>query len=136
MKAWILHGINDLRFEEADAPIIGENEVLLAVRAAGICGSDIPRVFYTGTYSYPLIPGHEFAGQVEAVGAAVDGKWQGKRVGVFPLIPCGACLPCQKEQYEMCRHYSYLGSRRGWRICGICGGAGKESDCSAGKRQF
>ena len=112
MKAWILHGINDLRFEEADAPIIGENEVLLAVRAAGICGSDIPRVFYTGTYSYPLIPGHEFAGQVEAVGAAVDGKWQGKRVGVFPLIPCGACLPCQKEQYEMCRHYSYLGSRR------------------------
>lgn len=45
MKAWILHGINDLRFEEADAPIIGENEVLLAVRAAGICGSDIPRVF-------------------------------------------------------------------------------------------
>ena len=111
MKAWVLHGINDLRLEEINTPTIGENEVLLAVKAAGICGSDIPRVFHTGTYSYPLIPGHEFAGQVIAVGASVDEKWQGKRVGVFPLIPCEECLPCQKEQYEMCRHYSYLGSR-------------------------
>ncbi len=111
MKAWVLHGINDLRLEEINTPTIGENEVLLAVKAAGICGSDIPRVFHTGTYSYPLIPGHEFAGQVIAVGASVDEKWQGKWVGVFPLIPCGECLPCQKEQYEMCRHYSYLGSR-------------------------
>lgn len=112
MKAWVLHGINDLRFEEVNSPSIGENEILLAVKAVGICGSDIPRVFTTGTYSYPLIPGHEFAGQVAAVGAAVDTGWQGKKVGVFPLIPCRECLPCRKEQYEMCRHYSYLGSRR------------------------
>lgn len=49
---------------------------------------------------------------MEAVGTAVDAGWKGKRVGVFPLIPCGECLPCQKGQYEMCRHYSYLGSRR------------------------
>lgn len=112
MKAWVLHGINDLRFEEVNTPTVEENEALLAVKAVGICGSDIPRVFYTGTYSYPLIPGHEFAGQVVDVGAAVDVKWQGKRVGVFPLIPCYNCLPCQKGQYEMCRQYSYLGSRR------------------------
>ncbi|MBD5509221.1 MAG: galactitol-1-phosphate 5-dehydrogenase [Lachnospiraceae bacterium] len=111
MRAWVLHNVDDLRFEEIDSSVIGENEVLLAVKAAGICGSDIPRVFYTGTYSYPLIPGHEFSGQVEAVGANVDPKWQGKRVGVFPLIPCGECLPCSRGQYEMCRHYSYLGSR-------------------------
>lgn len=112
VKAWVLHGINDLQFEEVNSPTAGENEVLLAVKAVGICGSDIPRVFYTGTYSFPLIPGHEFAGQVTAVGANVDAKWQGQRVGVFPLIPCGECLPCSREQYEMCRHYSYLGSRR------------------------
>lgn len=112
VKAWVLHGINDLRFENTNTPTIGENEALLAVKAVGICGSDIPRVFHTGTYSYPLIPGHEFAGQVEAVGAGVDAGWLGKRVGVFPLIPCGECLPCQREQYEMCRHYSYMGSRR------------------------
>lgn len=112
MKAWVLHQINDLRFEEVNSPSIGEREVLVAVKAVGICGSDIPRIFYTGTYSYPLIPGHEFAGQVAALGADVDEKWQGKRVGIFPLIPCGNCLPCQKGQYEMCRNYSYLGSRR------------------------
>lgn len=112
MKAWVLHGINDLRMEETNSPTIGENEVLLAVKAAGICGSDIPRVFHTGTYSYPLIPGHEFSGQVAAAGAGVDPKWQDRRVGVFPLIPCHSCQPCKRGQYEMCRHYSYLGSRR------------------------
>ncbi len=69
MKAWVLHGIDDLKFEEVNSPTIGENEVLLSVQAAGICGSDVPRVFYTGTYSYPLIPGHEFAGQVMEVGS-------------------------------------------------------------------
>lgn len=111
VKAWVLHDINDLRFEEAEVSDIGEKEVLVAVKAAGICGSDIPRVFYTGTYSFPLIPGHEFAGQVVEAGSGVDQKWQGKRVGVFPLIPCYECPPCQAEQYEMCRHYSYLGSR-------------------------
>lgn len=112
MKAWVLHGINDLRYEEVDSPIIGENEVLVAVKAAGICGSDIPRIFYAGTYSYPLIPGHEFAGQVVAVGGSAASQWQGKRVGIFPLIPCGECQPCRDKLYEMCRSYSYLGSRR------------------------
>ena len=111
MKAWVLHGINDLRFEETNTPVIGEKEVLLAVKAVGVCGSDIPRVFYTGTYSFPLIPGHEFAGQVVESGNGVDKNWQGQRVGVFPLIPCYDCPPCRAEKYEMCRHYSYLGSR-------------------------
>lgn len=112
MKAWVLHGINDLRFEETNTPIIGENEVLLAVKAVGICGSDIPRIFRTGTYHFPTIPGHEFAGVVEETGAAVDKKWLGQRVGVFPLIPCYNCIPCQRGQYEMCRNYGYLGSRQ------------------------
>lgn len=112
MKAWVLHGINDLRFEETNTPIIGENEVLLAVKAVGICGSDIPRIFRTGTYHFPTIPGHEFAGVVEKTGAEADKKWLGKRVGVFPLIPCHNCIPCQRKQYEMCRNYGYLGSRQ------------------------
>ena len=112
MKAWVLHGVNDLRFEDVKVPDIGVDEILLSVKAAGICGSDIPRIFYTGTYSYPLIPGHEFAGQVAEIGSGVDKKWQGQRVGVFPLIPCHVCPPCQAGAYEMCRKYSYLGSRR------------------------
>lgn len=112
MKAWVLHGINDFRYEAVEDPDLQDNEVLVAVRAAGICGSDIPRVFYTGTYSYPLIPGHEFSGMVTDIGKNVDSKWKDQRVGVFPLIPCYSCKPCQSRQYEMCRSYSYLGSRR------------------------
>ncbi len=112
MKAWVLHDVNDLRLEMVETPEIKENEVLVAVQAAGICGSDIPRVYQNGTYSFPLIPGHEFSGIVIKRGDAVDAEWQEERVGIFPLIPCKACLPCQKGQYEMCRNYSYLGSRR------------------------
>ena len=112
MKAWVLHNISDFKLETVDDPIIKDDEVLVAVKAAGICGSDIPRVFYTGTYFYPLIPGHEFSGVVAAVGKDVDPEWNGQRVGIFPLIPCRSCGPCQSKQYEMCRKYSYLGSRR------------------------
>ena len=112
MKAWVLHNINNLRLEEVENPDLKDDEVLVAVRAAGICGSDIPRVFYTGTYSYPLIPGHEFSGTVADIGKNVDSKWKNQRVGVFPLIPCYSCKPCRNGQYEMCRSYSYLGSRR------------------------
>jgi len=112
MKAYVLHDINKFNLEEVSTPIPSAGEVLVAVKAAGICGSDIPRVYKTGTYSYPLIPGHEFSGMVEEVGVGVDETWCGKHVGVFPLIPCKKCGPCQKKQYEMCRSYSYLGSRR------------------------
>ena len=112
MKAWVLHNINDFRLETVECPAIKEDEVLVKVKAAGICGSDIPRVFHTGTYSYPLIPGHEFSGMVTAVGKNVSSEWMNQRVGVFPLIPCYSCGPCQNRQYEMCRQYSYLGSRR------------------------
>lgn len=126
MKAWVLHGVNDFRFEERDKPIPKSGEVLIKVKAAGICGSDIPRAYETGAHVHPLITGHEFSGQVVGVadGASTAmeedvattandaSKWIGKRVGVFPLIPCRQCEPCKKKQYEMCRSYSYLGSRR------------------------
>lgn len=112
MKAWVLHGVNDLRLEDVPTPRPGEQEVLVAVKAAGICGSDIPRIYHTGAHTHPLIPGHEFSGEVVELGKDTDRKWLGRRVGIFPLIPCGKCVPCQKKQYEMCRGYSYLGSRR------------------------
>lgn len=112
MKAYVLHEINKFQLEEVEMPVPAENEVLVEVKAAGICGSDIPRVYKSGTYSYPLIPGHEFSGVVKMVGSNVNPEWKGKRVGIFPLIPCRKCSPCRKKQYEMCRNYSYLGSRR------------------------
>jgi len=111
MKAYVLHEIGGLRYEEVDRPILKPEEVLVEVKAAGICGSDIPRIFKNGTYSFPLIPGHEFSGIVVETGAEADNVWLGKRVGVFPLLPCGNCVPCQGGHYEMCRSYSYFGSR-------------------------
>ncbi|MBQ7920650.1 MAG: galactitol-1-phosphate 5-dehydrogenase [Lachnospiraceae bacterium] len=112
MKAFVLEDIGDIRFEDVSLPKLKENEVLVKVGAVGICGSDIPRIYKTGAYCFPLIPGHEFAGTVVEAGSAAPASWVGKRVGIFPLIPCKECVPCQKQQYEMCRHYSYLGSRR------------------------
>ena len=112
MKAWVLHGIGDIRFEEVEEPDLKEREVLIQVRAAGICGSDIPRIYQNGAYRHPLIPGHEFSGVVVKTGIDADTDLKGKRVGVFPLIPCRECPPCSRKQYEMCRNYSYLGSRR------------------------
>ncbi len=112
MKAWVLHGINDFRFETVREPAPGEGEVLVAVKASAICGSDIPRIYKTGTYSYPLIPGHEFSGVVVRTGALVSSRWLNKRVGIFPLIPCYRCSLCRRKQYEMCTHYGYLGSRQ------------------------
>ncbi len=111
MKAYVLHGVGDLRYEEVAKPELKKDTVLVKVWAAGVCGSDIPRIYRTGAYSHPLIPGHEFAGEVVAVGDDADVTWIGKRVGVFPLIPCKECAPCSRKQYEMCGHYNYLGSR-------------------------
>jgi L-iditol 2-dehydrogenase len=112
MNAWVLHGIDDFRYEQVNEPELKEDEVFVEVKAVGICGSDIPRVYKTGTYSFPLIPGHEFSGVVKKTGALVDESWNGKSVGVFPLIPCRKCIPCQNKKYELCRNYSYIGSRR------------------------
>lgn len=111
MKAYVLHGIGDLRYEEAENASAAPGTVLVRVRAAGICGSDIPRIYRTGAYSHPLIPGHEFAGEVVETGEGADRSWLHKRVGVFPLMPCMECEQCRKKQYEMCSHYNYLGSR-------------------------
>lgn len=112
MKAWVLYGIDDIRYENIDRPVLNRQEVLVEVKAVGICGSDIPRIYQNGTYSFPTVPGHEFSGVVAETGQEVDTKWKGARVGVFPLIPCGKCIPCKNKQYEMCRSYGYIGSRQ------------------------
>ncbi len=112
MKAYVLHGIGDLRYEDVPVPEIKAGWALVRVAAAGVCSSDIPRIFTKGTYRFPTIPGHEFCGVVEDVAEEKDRAWIGKRVGVFPLIPCKGCPSCAKGQYETCSHYDYIGSRR------------------------
>ncbi len=114
MKAWVLKAKGQFELEEVEKPQAGQGEALLKVAATGICGSDIPRVYQNGAHKMPLIIGHEFSGQVVELGKTHDEKYeslQGKRVGIFPLIPCRKCPACIEKKYEMCEHYSYLGSR-------------------------
>jgi L-iditol 2-dehydrogenase len=112
MIAWVLHNINDLRLEDVPVPILKPGEALVRVQCAGICSSDIPRIFTSGAYRYPLVPGHEFSGIVEEVCDGRHSSWLGKRIGIFPLIPCLKCPSCVKGQYETCTSYDYIGSRR------------------------
>lgn len=113
MKAYNLHGVNDLRYEDIEIPVLpGKEWAIVKVRAAGICSSDIARVFTKGTYHFPTIPGHEFSGEVYSVASEGNEHLVGKRVGVFPLIPCRQCPQCKEKHYEMCANYDYVGSRR------------------------
>ncbi len=101
MKACVLNSIGDLGVRDIPEPEIKSGEVMVEVKACGICGSDIPRAYSTGAHKMPLVIGHEFSGVTE-----------GRRVGVFPLIPCGRCRMCQMGYQELCSDYDYLGSRR------------------------
>lgn len=111
MKAQVLFDINNLQLQEIDIPTLKPSEVLVKVHAAGICGSDIPRIYETGAHRHPLICGHEFSGEVVEVAEDVNNNWVGKKVGIFPLIPCNNCASCKNKKYEMCKNYNYLGSR-------------------------
>lgn len=112
MKAYVLHAVNDLRYDNIDMPECPKGWAIIKVKAAGICSSDIARVFTKGTYHFPTIPGHEFSGEVYSVGDDADKNLVGKKVGIFPLIPCRKCPQCAEKHYEMCANYDYVGSRR------------------------
>lgn len=111
MKALVLKKINELSYEEVATPKPKKGSVLLKIKASGICGSDIARIFAKGTYSFPMIPGHEFAGEIIEVGEDVDSSLIGKKAAVFPLLPCRACDMCEIGEYASCRDYDYFGSR-------------------------
>ncbi|MBE5916397.1 MAG: galactitol-1-phosphate 5-dehydrogenase [Pseudobutyrivibrio ruminis] len=111
MKALVLKDVGKLKIEDISKPSPKQGEVLVHVKACGICGSDIPRAYKDGAHNMPLVIGHEFAGEVLEAGAGVHGDWIGKSVGIFPLIPCKKCQCCIDKKYEMCKNYSYLGSR-------------------------
>ena len=111
MKACVLHGIGRLIYEDVPDPIPKTGEVLLKIKASGICGSDISRVFKKGTYSFPTIPGHEFAGEIVDIGKGVSSSLIGKSAAVFPLLPCFSCNMCETGEYASCGDYNYFGSR-------------------------
>jgi L-iditol 2-dehydrogenase len=111
MKAVRLYKPGDLRTEDVPVPEIKDDEVLIKVMAAGVCGSDIPRALSYGAHVSPLVLGHEFSGRIEKLGKDVSEFSAGDRVTVPPLIPCGKCRWCQSGEYSLCEDYNYYGSR-------------------------
>lgn len=111
MKAAVLYAKDDLRYEEYKAPVLGDGEVLIKVRATGICGSDLPRVLGNGAHYFPIILGHEFSGDVMEIGKSVTSIKVGDRVTGAPLVPCLKCDDCQKGYYSQCKNYTFIGSR-------------------------
>lgn len=120
MNGWNLHAVGDFRLDELETPVPVGEQVLVRVGAAGVCGSDIPRVFQLGTRVYPVVLGHEFAGEVVAVGPDADATLIGRRAAVFPLIPCRQCLACLTGHYVQCRNNGYLGSRDNGGFAEFC----------------
>ena len=112
MRAARLYGKEDLRVEEMPVPEAGPGEVLLRVRAAALCGTDI-RMFRNGargaTPENPLVLGHEVSGVVEAVGPGVTGYTPGMPVAVAPNMGCGVCDQCVSGNTQMCPTYRAFG---------------------------
>lgn len=111
MKAAVMEGLQQIACREVEKPAPGQGEVLLKVRAASICGSDVSRVL-KGHRMYPLILGHEISGEVVELGPGTDPNLMGLRASMIPLIPDMTCPYCQQGLYSSCSHYSFLGSRQ------------------------
>ena len=112
MYAGVVHGKNDIRYEEITDPAVGENDVLIKVKYTGICGSDVPRVNADACHFYPNVLGHEFSGVIAETGTNVKRLKTGDRVAGIPLVPCMECEDCLRGNYSQCKHYSFIGSRR------------------------
>ena len=102
MKAALVYGIDDIRYEETEEVFVkNSREVKVRVKACGICQSDVPRVLAGTARYFPIILGHEFSGIVEEVGDEVTNVKVGDHVAGIPLVPCLEC-----------KHYSFVGSRQ------------------------
>jgi len=111
MKAAFFYGKEDIRLHEINIPIIKEDEILIEVRACGVCGSDV-RSYYEGVegrYKIPLILGHEVSGQVFKTGGKIDNFAIGDRVAVAPIYGCGKCNFCLSSQENLCKDVMVFG---------------------------
>ena len=112
-RAAVLHGPQDLRIEQVPLRPLGPRDVLVAVDAVGVCGSDM-HYFATGrngqnVLHQPTVLGHEAAGIIQAVGAGIDLPI-GTRVAIEPAVGCGACATCRSGRYNLCPTGTCFGS--------------------------
>jgi len=113
MRAVIIEEPGKVTIGTADEPAPGPREVVVAVAAVGICGTDIHIV--DGEFAptpYPIIPGHEFAGRVVAVGGGVTEVAVGDRVAVDPSLFCGECHYCAIGRGNLCERWNAIGVTR------------------------
>ena len=114
MKAAVIHAPHDLRIEEREVPALGPRDVKVRVSRGGICGSDL-HYFHHGGFGAvrvkaPMVLGHEVAGEVVEVGAAVTAVRPGQMVAVNPSLPCNACRFCLAGQQQHCLDMRFYGS--------------------------
>ena len=111
MKAAVLTQYKKIEWRDVPKPDISDNDVLVHVGYAGICGSD--QHIFLGEFAprtaTPLIQGHEFGGRIAAVGTNVKDFKVGDRVVVDPIIPCGHCAACEIEHYPACTSLKLIG---------------------------
>jgi threonine dehydrogenase-like Zn-dependent dehydrogenase len=113
MKAAVWYGGQDIRIEDVPNPEVGKEDVLIRVKAVGICGSELHA--YDGISKRrvpPLIMGHEFSGEIAETGENVTEFAKGNRVVVNPLIRCGTCEPCSLGYGNVCRHLRLIGMHK------------------------
>ncbi len=105
MKAIVYDAPRQLRYREVSTPEIAADEVLIRVRSCGICGTDLH--IHEGEFlaAFPLIPGHEFAGEVVSVGSAVQSVQVGERVVADNTELCGHCFYCRRDQPLFCENF-------------------------------
>ncbi len=111
MRAVVLYGPNDLRYEEVPTPTARAGEIVLRTRAAAICGTDLRIIDGSKTRGVriPGIVGHEIAGDVWEVGSGVSGFRAGERISVTPIVSCGVCYYCTRGMENVCADMSALG---------------------------
>lgn len=114
MKIANWYGGKDFRIEDVPKPEIKDDEILIAMKAASICGSELHA--YEGIskrreeiHGVPLVMGHEFSGEVAEVGKNVKNVAVGDRVGVNPIVTCGKCEQCMTGQTNICKNFRLLG---------------------------
>lgn len=110
MKQSVLIAPETFELKEIDVPKPQRNEVLLKIKAIGICGSDIHT--YYGKHPFvhtPIVMGHEVTGEIVELGTDVKGFLEGDRVVIRPQRTCGECRPCKQGRYNVCKKLNVLG---------------------------
>lgn len=110
MKALRFYGIHDLRTEETKIPECREDEALVKIAYAGICGSDL-HIYNKGMFiqNIPETMGHEFDGVIEKTGPGVKQFKPGDKVIANPMVPCGICPSCLKGSFNTCAALGFIG---------------------------